>query len=57
MAKRSRRKKSQPPKFPRRRWTAGQVKRVETPKKGGHYDRARRRRRTEEDAEESQEQE
>ena len=57
MAKRSRRKKSQPPKFPRRRWTTGQVERVETPKKGGHYDRARRRRRTEEDAEESQEQE
>jgi len=57
MAKRSRRKKSQPPKFPRRRWAPGQVERVETPKKGGHYDRARRRRRTEEDAEESQEQE
>jgi len=55
MAKQSRRKKSQPPKFPRRRWAPGQVERVETPKKGGHYDRARRRRRTEE--EESQEQE
>jgi len=54
MAKRSRRKKTQPPKFPRRRWLPGQVERAEPPKKGGPYDRPRKRRQSGEDLEESQ---
>ncbi len=57
MAKRSRRKKPQPPKFPRRRWSPGQAERAETPKKGGPYDRARQHRRTGKNVEKSQEQE
>ncbi|HUU90775.1 MAG TPA: hypothetical protein VM238_06145 [Phycisphaerae bacterium] len=54
MAKRSRRQKTQPPKFPRRRWLPGQVERPEPPKKGGPYDRPRQRREAGEDLEESQ---
>ena len=47
------RKKPKPPKFPRRRWSPGQVERTETPKKGGSYDRARERREVEDEADES----
>jgi hypothetical protein len=54
MAKRRRGKKTQAPKFPRRRWLPGQVERAEPPKKGGPYDRARERWLSEEDIEESQ---
>ena len=43
MAKRSRRKKTQPPKFPRRRWLPGQVERAEEPAQGGGYDRDRQK--------------
>ena len=55
MAKRSRRKKTQPPRFPRRRWLPGQVERADTPGKGGPHDRARRRREAEGEIEDAQE--
>jgi len=36
-------KKPRRPKFPRRRWSPGQVERVEEPKRGGAYDRDQRK--------------
>lgn len=36
-------KKPRRPKFPRRRWTPGQVERVEEPKRGSGYDRERQK--------------
>ncbi len=56
MAKRSRRKKTQPPKFPRHRWLPGQVERADAPEKGGPYDRARKRQETDKEIEDAQEQ-
>jgi hypothetical protein len=55
MAKRSRRKKTQPPKFPRRRWLPGQVERADAPEKGGPYDRARQREEADKEIEDTQE--
>ncbi|HUU11806.1 MAG TPA: hypothetical protein VM431_14870 [Phycisphaerae bacterium] len=53
MAKRDDRSKPKPPKFPRRRWSPGQVERTKKPDKGGAYDRARRRREETEEVDES----
>ncbi len=55
MAKRSRRKKTQPPKFPRRQWLPGQVERADAPEKGGPYDRAREHEEADEEIEDARE--
>jgi len=42
-----------PPKFPRRRWSPGQVERAEKPARGGGYDRDRQKDEAQEEIEDT----
>jgi len=49
MSRKSRDDKPRPPKFPRRRWSPGQVERVEESERGGGYDRRRHKKEAQEE--------
>jgi hypothetical protein len=44
MAAKAKRRKQDKPRFPRKQWQPGQQERVDTPKKGGPYDRRQEKR-------------